>query len=109
MILVIFHPGVTSRTTQLLSCDLNSLPLFLKTVYGIILKVPFFKLLVGMSFLFVFLSLSLLTFTNVQETNRNTSRKNTLLNCTGLFTDSVNLQYASITDNNNNNNNNNFI
>ena len=68
LIPVIFRRGVTSNSTLLLTCDLNSAPLLLKrVVYGIILKVPFYKLLVGMSFLFVFLSLSFFTFTNVQE------------------------------------------
>ena len=71
LIPVVFHPGVTSRTTQLLTSGLNSAPLLIKSVvYGIILKVPFFKLFVGMSFLFVFSSLSFLTFTNVQELNK---------------------------------------
>jgi len=68
LIPVIFRQVVTSNSTLLLTCDLNSAPLLLKrVVYGIILKVLFNKLLVGRSFLFVFLSLGFLTFINVQE------------------------------------------
>lgn len=53
---------------QLLTCDLNSAPLLLKrVVYGIILKLPFFKIVVGDEVCLRIFVTQFSDFTNVQE------------------------------------------